>query len=122
MHCDSTSNFNSARRIGAGGLGPLRRCLLTAKGPQHVKNNSGRRGLVGDCFSIDIVASGLILLSMTRDYILVSPTPSACLKPGTSSDLRPSLGLRPSDLGDAAALTAPRHSQQKKCAFLPSTS
>src|SRR5688572_6965284 len=59
---------------------------------------------------------------MTQDYILVSPTPSACLKPGNSSDLRPSLGLRPSDLGDAAALTAPRHSQQKKCAFLPSTS
>src|SRR5687767_896333 len=59
---------------------------------------------------------------MTQDYILVSPTPSACLKPGNSSALRPSLGLRPSDVGDTAVLTAPRHSQQKKCALLSSTS
>ena len=96
---------------------------------------------------------------MTQDYILVSPTPSACLKPGNSSDLRlslglrhssagdthssitalprargcvcphfafctlhfalvrPSLGLRPSDLGDTAAPTAIRPSPQKKCAL-----
>ena len=43
---------------------------------------------------------------MTQGDILVSPKPSACLKPGNSSDLRPSLGLRPSDLGDTAAHVA----------------
>ena len=43
---------------------------------------------------------------MTQDYILVSPTPSACLKPGNSSDLRPSLGLRHSSASDTHSLTA----------------
>ena len=53
---------------------------------------------------------------MTQDNILVSPTPSACLKPGDSVSPR----FRPSDLGDTAALTAPRPPKQKNSAFFPS--